>query len=231
MPGARSRPWQNDPEVCSVGEKHPERGTSNGVEFRCMDGWCLKFRARCNGLLECMDGSDEQGCADKEGAIPARGPAAIRFTDTDPKPGWLAGPVTVSSTHAADTDYYHVFAQLPGGKYQELTKIMDSGADELTADVALPANTQNLVVVAGNDIGETDLQTGSARTSVADVSTTGVEEKWVMGQMISGMTSTAGATILCVTLGLAFGAVVINRVRARSVTDLEQEPLVSDTEA
>lgn len=43
---------------------------------RCGDGMCVEVGARCDGVAQCADGSDERGCAGASCA--ALGPAAAR---------------------------------------------------------------------------------------------------------------------------------------------------------
>jgi len=37
-------------------------GESDGETFRCRGSWCVPMAARCNGVENCGDGSDEDGC-------------------------------------------------------------------------------------------------------------------------------------------------------------------------
>jgi len=65
---AALRPLPDDPEnhdaahVCHIHEQYLAPGQSNHDAFKCHDGTCVVFSARCNGHANCADGSDELAC-------------------------------------------------------------------------------------------------------------------------------------------------------------------------
>lgn len=48
--------------VCDIHETYLLPGQSDMDTFRCLDGGCLSMAGRCNGVTQCNDGSDENGC-------------------------------------------------------------------------------------------------------------------------------------------------------------------------
>lgn len=55
---------------CMEHELHLLHGENNKDTFRCKGSWCLPMAGRCNGVSNCGDGSDEDGC-DTDWGIPA----------------------------------------------------------------------------------------------------------------------------------------------------------------
>jgi len=47
---------------CHLHEEYLVLGANDARTFRCLDGTCLPMSGRCNGVDQCGDGSDEQGC-------------------------------------------------------------------------------------------------------------------------------------------------------------------------
>jgi len=47
---------------CHLHEEYLLFGANDARTFRCLDGTCLSMSGRCNGISQCGDGSDEQGC-------------------------------------------------------------------------------------------------------------------------------------------------------------------------
>jgi len=47
---------------CHLHEEYLLFGANDARTFRCLDGTCLSMSGRCNGVNQCGDGSDEQGC-------------------------------------------------------------------------------------------------------------------------------------------------------------------------
>lgn len=172
--GTGSMPWFNTAYDCSSGddiERHPNPGQSDGVEFRCRDGWCLAAKGHCNGYPECFDGSDETECETSHSNVPAHGPRAISFEDTDPKKGWMAGPVRFMAANSeTDIDYYEVYAELSDGILKTLGRVTATGAEKYVLNVAIPASTEAVVAVSGNSKGQTAPASagGSARGSMTD---------------------------------------------------------------
>jgi hypothetical protein len=50
------------PHICHLHEEYLSPGQSNADTFRCLDGSCILQAGRCNGLFNCDDRSDEDGC-------------------------------------------------------------------------------------------------------------------------------------------------------------------------
>lgn len=48
--------------TCHLHEEYLHPGESNSDSFKCFDGTCISMAGRCNGVSNCADDSDEQGC-------------------------------------------------------------------------------------------------------------------------------------------------------------------------
>lgn len=172
--GSGSMPWYSAAYRCSETDalaRAPALGTSDGVQFRCQDGWCLQAKGRCNGYPECFDASDEAKCEASHKSAPSFGPRGISFQDTDPKRGSIAGPVFITSaTSESDISYYEVYAEFSDGTLKALGKAAATGAMTYRLDVALPPGTFIVIAVSGNDKGQTmpSSPNGSARCKPAD---------------------------------------------------------------
>jgi len=64
---------------CHLHEDYLLFGASDARTFRCSDGYCLSMSGRCNGVSQCGDGSDEQGCD-----APYSGAAYLAVSDVCP---------------------------------------------------------------------------------------------------------------------------------------------------
>mmetsp|Transcript_63609 Transcript_63609/g.207509 ORF Transcript_63609/g.207509 Transcript_63609/m.207509 type:complete len:770 (-) Transcript_63609:205-2514(-) len=53
-----------------------KKGHANIIEYRCHDGGCMRTPGLCNGVQNCGDGSDEQGCDGVQNTTDAAGLAA-----------------------------------------------------------------------------------------------------------------------------------------------------------
>jgi len=61
--GAGSDPdYADAAELCNVSDLDILPGTSRGDVWRCNGGRCVPLAARCNGIVNCYDASDEAGC-------------------------------------------------------------------------------------------------------------------------------------------------------------------------
>jgi len=49
-------------QQCKLHEQHLDLGELDRDTFRCLNSWCTPASARCNGVTNCHDGSDEVGC-------------------------------------------------------------------------------------------------------------------------------------------------------------------------
>jgi len=49
-------------QQCKLHEQHLNLGELDRDTFRCLGTWCIPASARCNGVADCHDGSDEVGC-------------------------------------------------------------------------------------------------------------------------------------------------------------------------
>ncbi|XP_043797108.1 basement membrane-specific heparan sulfate proteoglycan core protein-like isoform X11 [Apis laboriosa] len=56
------RPEEFSFRVFQVGEEIEEPECDQSTEIRCKDGTCVLLEWRCNGIPNCKDGSDEEGC-------------------------------------------------------------------------------------------------------------------------------------------------------------------------
>jgi len=54
--------YVNAAELCNASDFDVLPGTSRGDIWRCMGGRCIPLPARCNGIANCFDASDEAGC-------------------------------------------------------------------------------------------------------------------------------------------------------------------------
>lgn len=48
-------------------------------EYECTSGKCVRAEARCNGTVECDDGSDETSCSCKRDQYPCRDGSCINI--------------------------------------------------------------------------------------------------------------------------------------------------------
>jgi hypothetical protein len=57
--------------TCHLHEEYLTPGQSNADTFRCFDGGCIHQAGRCNGVSNCADASDEEGCDADDLFVPA----------------------------------------------------------------------------------------------------------------------------------------------------------------
>jgi len=62
---------------CARAQLSIAKGGNNGSTFRCKGGWCLPMEGRCNGVKNCGDNSDEEGCNNE---APVEPPLALEPT-------------------------------------------------------------------------------------------------------------------------------------------------------
>eukprot|EP00747_Dinoflagellata_sp_TGD_P160258 gnl/TRDRNA2_/TRDRNA2_177962_c5_seq3.p1 gnl/TRDRNA2_/TRDRNA2_177962_c5~~gnl/TRDRNA2_/TRDRNA2_177962_c5_seq3.p1 ORF type:complete len:562 (-),score=52.90 gnl/TRDRNA2_/TRDRNA2_177962_c5_seq3:303-1988(-) len=60
-------PSYKDPSSeCPAADAMIPLGGDDGQTWRCKGGFCLQAKGRCNGVRQCGDGSDEEGCSQQE---------------------------------------------------------------------------------------------------------------------------------------------------------------------
>jgi len=66
-------------KACNKAGKKIALGKTDGGQWRCMEGFCIPLQGRCNGLPNCIDKSDEVGCADAQKMSTPCNPAGMKI--------------------------------------------------------------------------------------------------------------------------------------------------------